>query len=72
MSVKDRYLLGKIWFFFGMRQRKTFFPSTAVVYLFGGGHISWHDLFLAGNQGNHKNLVPSMLTYKLELIFMGM
>ena len=26
-------------------------------------HISWHELFLAGNQGNHQNLVPSMLLH---------
>ena len=27
-------------------------------------HISWHEFFLAGNQDNYQNLVPSMLTYK--------
>jgi hypothetical protein len=31
---------------------------------YSGAHISWHKLFLAGNQSNHQNLVPSMLTYK--------
>ena len=31
---------------------------------YSGTHISWHKLFLAGNQDNHQNLVPSMLTYK--------
>ena len=29
-------------------------------------------LILVGNQGNHQNWVPSMLTYKFWLIFMGM
>ena len=32
---------------------------------YSGTHISWHKLLLAGNQDNHQNLVPSMLTYKL-------
>ena len=32
--------------------------------LYSGAHISWHELFLAGNQSNHQNLVLSMLTYK--------
>ena len=41
-------------------------------YFYSGAHISWHELFLAGNQSNHQNLVPSMLTYKFWLIFMGM
>ena len=36
-----------------------------------GGHISWHGLFLAGNQGNHQNFDPSLLrtawqSYKLS------
>ena len=31
---------------------------------YSGAHISWHELFLAGNQDNHQNLVPSLLTYK--------
>ena len=31
---------------------------------YSGAHISWHELVLAGNQGNHQNLVPSILTYK--------
>ena len=31
---------------------------------YGGAHISWHELFLAGNQGNHQSLVPSMQPYK--------
>ena len=31
---------------------------------YSGVHISWHELFLAGNQGNHQSLVPSMLPYK--------
>ena len=31
---------------------------------YSAAHISWHELFLAGNQGNHQNLVQSMLTYK--------
>ena len=30
------------------------------------------ELFLAGNQSNHQNLVPSMQTYIFWLIFMGM
>ena len=34
--------------------------------------ISWHELFLAGNQGSYQNLVSSMLTYKFWLIFMWM
>ena len=33
--------------------------------IYSGAHISWHELFLAGNQSNHQNLVPSMLTYNL-------
>ena len=32
--------------------------------LYSGAHISWHELILAENQGNHQNLVPSMLTYE--------
>ena len=28
---------------------------------YSGGHISCHELFLAGNKGKHQNLVPSML-----------
>ena len=39
---------------------------------YSGAHISWHEVFLAGNQSNHQNLVPSMLTYKFWLIFMEM
>ena len=35
-------------------------------------HISWHKLFLDGDQGIHHNLAPSMLTNKCWLIFMGM
>ena len=31
---------------------------------YSGAHISWHELVLAGNHGNHQNLVPSILTYK--------
>ena len=27
---------------------------------YSGAHISWHELVLAGNQGNHQNLVPSI------------
>ena len=38
---------------------------------YSGAHISWHKLFLAGNQVNHQNLVPSMLTYKCWLISWG-
>ena len=26
--------------------------------MYNGGHISWHELFLVGNQDNHQNLVP--------------
>jgi hypothetical protein len=33
---------------------------------YSGAHCSWHVLFLAGNQGNHQNLVPCMLTYKVD------
>ena len=32
--------------------------------LYSGAHISWHELVLAGNQGNNQNLVQSILTYK--------
>jgi hypothetical protein len=32
-----------------------------------GGHISWHELFLAGNQGDHQNLVPSMLLHQFVI-----
>ena len=39
---------------------------------YSGAYISWPDLFLAGNQVNHQNLDPSMLTYKFWLIFIGM
>ena len=45
---------------------KTIWPRWTYVY--SGVHISWHELFLAGNQSNHQNLVPSMLTYNLWLI----
>ena len=38
---------------------------------YSGAHISWPKMFLAGNQVNHQNLVPSILTYKFGLIFMG-
>ena len=31
---------------------------------YSGAHISWHELFLAGNQGNHQNFDLSLLTYK--------
>ena len=37
-----------------------------------GVHISWNRLFWAGNQGNHQNFDPSLLTYNCWLIFMGM
>ena len=47
---------------------KTYFWSCLDIY--SGAHISWHKLFSAGNQGNHQNLVPSMLTYNFWL--MGM
>ena len=36
---------------------------------YSGGHISWHELFLAGNQGNHQNFVPSLVFHKLWLIW---
>ena len=32
---------------------------------YSGGHISWHELFLAGNQDNHQNIVPSLVSNKL-------
>ena len=32
----------------------------------------WPGLFLAGNQGNHQNFDPFLLTNKLWLVFMGM
>ena len=32
----------------------------------------WAWLFLVGNQGNHQNFDPSLLTNKLWLVFMGM
>ena len=32
-----------------------------------GTHISWHELFLAGNQGIHQNFVPTMITYKFQI-----
>ena len=32
----------------------------------------WAWLFLVGNQGNHQNFDPSLLTNKLWLLFMGM
>ena len=32
----------------------------------------WRERFLAVNHHNHKNLVPSILTHNLWLIFMGM
>ena len=33
--------------------------------MYSGGHISWHELFLAGNQGNHQNFIPSLVSQKL-------
>ena len=36
---------------------------------YSGGHISWHELFLAENQGNHENFVPSLVSPKLWLIW---
>ena len=35
-------------------------------------HIFRQVLFWAGNQGNHQNFDPSLLTNKLWLVFMGM
>ena len=46
--------------------------SFALCVEYSSAHISWHELVLAGNQDNHQNLVPFMLTYKFWLIFMGM
>ena len=45
---------------------------TDNLFWYTGAHISWHELFLAGNQSNYQNLVPSMLIYKFWLIFMEM
>ena len=45
---------------------------TTYYAVYSGGHISWLELFLAGNQGNYHNLVLFMLTNNIWLIFMGM
>ena len=47
---------------------------SAVFSCFHGQKINliFFELFLAGNQSNHQNLVPSMQTYIFWLIFMGM
>ena len=37
-----------------------------------GGSNVWGGWFLAGNQGNHQNFVPSLISKNLSLIFMGM
>ena len=29
-----------------------------IIIWYSGGHISWHELVLAGNQGNHQNFIP--------------
>ena len=31
---------------------------------YSDGHISWHELFLAGNPGKHQILVPSSVSLK--------
>ena len=36
------------------------------------GWYVWGEWFLAGNQGKHQNLDPSLLTNKLWLVFMRM
>ena len=39
--------------------------TVFLVVKYSGGHISWHDLFLAGNQGNNQNFVQSLVSLKL-------
>ena len=34
---------------------------------YSGAHISWHKLFLVGNQDNYKNIVSIMLTYYINV-----
>ena len=60
-KLKHQHLSGKV-----RREiaTKIVQSSTVTVVL-----MSWHELFLSGNQGNHQNLIPSMLTYKFWPIF---
>ena len=44
---------------------------TTYYAVYSGAHISWHELFLAGNQGNYHNLVLFMLTFLYLTDFHG-
>jgi hypothetical protein len=41
------------------------FSIFLTVIPYSGGHISWRDLFLAGNQINHHNFVPALVSHKV-------
>ena len=55
-----------LYFFFGGGDKETFF------YLLKNIFVSHPKKFLAGNQDNHQNLVPSLISKNLGLVFMGM
>ena len=60
-NTKDRCL-----FYF---KRKGYRVDTSIYTVL---HIFRQVLFWAGNQGNHQNFDPSLLSYKCWLIFIGM
>ena len=62
--LRNMKLIISIFAFSGGSADGPFLRKKTIFLQCSGAHISWHELFLSGNQGNHQNLIPSMLTYK--------